>query len=184
MLSDPRSTPRSDRGFFAVNAILSSAAIALIAFILFRGGGEESWDLSFMPGVNAFFNGAAALCLCAGYVAVRRGALSVHRTCMVTAFGLSAMFLVGYLAYHYVHGDTRFGGTGLLRGLYLSILASHVILSITVVPLALTSFYFAYRQAFDRHRRLNRWFLPIWLYVSVTGVAIYLMLRGWPSTPA
>jgi putative membrane protein len=178
-----RSAPRSDRAFFAVNAIFSGAAIALIAFILFRDGGEVGWDLSLLPAVNASFNGSAALCLCAGWVAVRRGALSAHRACMMAAFGLSTMFLVGYLAYHYVHGDTRFGGTGLLRGVYLSILASHVILSITVVPLALTSFYFAYRQTFDRHRRLNRWFLPIWLYVSVTGVAIYLMLRTWPSTP-
>jgi putative membrane protein len=171
MPSDPPPTPRSDRAFYAVNAIFSSAAIALIAFILFRDGGRAGWDLSFMPAVNAFFNGSAALCLCVGWVAVRRGALSTHRTCMVAAFGLSTLFLVGYLAYHYAHGDTRFGGTGSIRTLYLSILASHVVLSITVVPLALTSFYFAYRRAFDRHRRLNRWFLPIWLYVSVTGVA-------------
>jgi putative membrane protein len=183
MSLDPRpaSSSPSDRAFFGANAIFSGAAIALIAFVLGREKGEGGPDLSFMPAVNAFFNGLAALCLCAGYLAVRRGALSAHRACMVMAFGLSTLFLAGYLAYHYAHGDTRFGGQGLLRSAYLAILASHVVLSITVVPLALTSFYFAYRRAFDRHRRLNRWFLPIWLYVSVTGVVIFFMLRAWPE---
>jgi putative membrane protein len=97
---------------------------------------------------------------------------------MVAAFALSAVFLVGYLAYHYVHGDTRYAGTGVGRTVYLLVLASHVVLSITVVPGALTSFYFAFTRQFERHRRLNRVFLPIWLYVSVTGVVIYFMLRA------
>jgi putative membrane protein len=88
------------------------------------------------------------------------------------------VFLVGYLAYHYVHGDTKYPGSGAGRTVYLLVLATHIVLSITVVPGALTSFYFALTRQFDRHRRLNRIFLPIWLYVSVTGVAIYLMLRG------
>jgi putative membrane protein len=97
---------------------------------------------------------------------------------MVSAFILSAVFLVGYLAYHFVHGDTTFTGTGPLRAVYFFILITHVVLSITVVPLALTSFYFAFTHAFGRHRRLNRVFLPIWLYVSVTGVVIFLLLRA------
>jgi putative membrane protein len=97
---------------------------------------------------------------------------------MVTAFAFSAVFLVGYLSYHYVHGDTRYEGVGIGRGAYLAVLATHIVLSITVVPGALTSFYFALTKQFDRHRRLNRVFLPIWLYVSVTGVVIYFMLRG------
>jgi putative membrane protein len=97
---------------------------------------------------------------------------------MVTALAMSAIFLVGYLAYHYVHGDTKYAGDGIGRVIYLTVLASHVILSITVVPGALTSFYFAFTKQFERHRRLNRVFLPIWLYVSVTGVAIYFLLRA------
>ncbi len=170
---------RGDRIFFIWNAALSVAAVSFIAFILRRDvtptGGI---DLSFVPAVNATCNGLAAACLTAGYVAIRRRAVRVHRLCMVTAFALSAVFLVGYLSYHYVHGDTKYAGGGIGRVVYLVVLATHVVLSITVVPGALTSFYFALTKQFDRHRRLNRVFLPIWLYVSVTGVVIYFLLRA------
>lgn len=172
-------SPRSDRAFFLFNAVISTAAVSFIAFILLRdvspAGGT---DLSFMPAVNAVCNALSAGCLIAGYVAIRRRAVHTHRLLMVSAFALSAVFLVGYLAYHYVHGDTAFTGSGPIRIVYFVILISHIVLSITVVPLALTSFYFAFIRAFDRHRRLNRVFLPIWLYVSITGVVIFFLLRG------
>lgn len=170
---------RTDRQFFAWNAAVSTLAVAFIAYILRREASPAgSVDLSFVPALNALFNALAATCLVVGYLAIRRKAVQVHRFCMVAAFALSAVFLVGYLAYHYVHGDTRYAGTGLGRTVYLLVLASHVVLSITVVPGALTAFYFALTRQFERHRRLNRVFLPIWLYVSVTGVAIYFMLRA------
>lgn len=170
---------RSDRSFFVFNALLSSAAVAIIAFILLRGGVDSgSMDLRFMPAVNATFNALSASCLIAGFVAIRKKAIGVHRLCMVSAFALSALFLVGYLAYHFVHGDTKFTGTGTIRAVYFAVLISHIVLSLTVVPLALTSFYLAFKRSFARHRRLNRVFLPIWLYVSVTGVVIFLMLRA------
>lgn len=170
---------RPDRVFFAWNAVVSTAAVAFIAFILRRESGPSgAVDLSFVPALNALFNALSSVCLLTGWLAIRRRAVAVHRACMVTAFALSGVFLVGYLAYHYVHGDTRYPGTGSMRAVYLAVLASHIVLSITVVPGALTSFYFALTGQFDRHRRLNRVFLPIWLYVSVTGVAIYVMLRG------
>src|SRR5690606_14151607 len=133
--------------------------------------------LSFMPAVNAVFNGLAALCLVAGYVAIRKKAVRLHRMLMITAAVLSSLFLVGYLAYHSVHGDTKFAGEGAIRAVYFFILITHIVLSLSVVPLVLTSFYFAFRRAFVRHRRLNRVFLPIWLYVSVAGVALFLLLR-------
>lgn len=170
---------RADRTFFAWNAVVSTIAVATIAYILRRdtsGGGTV--DLSFVPALNATCNALASLCLITGWIAIRNGARHFHRLCMVTAFALSGVFLVGYLAYHYVHGDTKYTGTGLARTTYLTVLASHVILSIAVVPGALTSFYFARTGQFARHRRLNRVFLPVWLYVSVTGVLIYVMLRG------
>jgi putative membrane protein len=110
-------------------------------------------------------------------VAIRRRAVQVHRFLMVSAFALSSLFLVSYLTYHFVHGDTKFTGTGGIRVVYFSVLITHVLLSISVVPLALTSFYFAFTRSFQRHKRLNRVFLPIWLYVSVTGVVVFLMLR-------
>ena len=170
---------RTDRRFFVWNAAVSTVAVAFIAYILRRDASPGgSVDLSFVPALNALFNALSATCLVAGYVAIRRKAVQVHRFCMVTAFALSAVFLVGYLAYHYVHGDTRYAGTGAGRTVYLLVLASHILLSITVVPGALTSFYFAFTRQFERHRRLNRVFLPIWLYVSVTGVAIYFLLRA------
>jgi putative membrane protein len=128
--------------------------------------------------VNATCNALASVCLMTGWIAIRRHAVAVHRACMVTALAFSTVFLVGYLSYHYVHGDTRYAGGGIGRTVYLAVLATHILLSITVVPGALTALYFAVTKQFDRHRRLNRVFLPIWLYVSVTGVVIYFMLRG------
>ncbi len=170
---------RTDRRFFVWNAAVSTVAVAFIAYILRRDASPGGTvDLSFVPALNAVFNALAATCLAAGWLAIRRRNVQVHRFCMVAAFALSAVFLVGYLAYHCVHGDTRYGGTGLGRTVYLLVLASHVVLSITVVPGALTSFYFAFTRQYERHRRLNRVFLPIWLYVSVTGVVIYFMLRA------
>jgi putative membrane protein len=170
-------TPRSDRTFFTFNALLSTVAVAFIAFILLRGHSAVGSELSFMPALNACFNALSALCLVLGYVAIRRRKIAVHRLLMVTAFACSSLFLIGYLSYHAVHGDTKFTGVGAIRSVYFAILISHVLFSISVVPLALTSFYFAFTRSFVRHRRLNRVFLPIWLYVSVTGVVIFFMLR-------
>ena len=175
-------TSRSDRLFGLFNTVASTAAIGFIAFILLRGGeGAGGRDLSFMPAVNASLNALSALCLIAGWVAIRRQSMHVHRLLMVSAFVLSAVFLVGYLTYHYVHGDTRYGGAGAVRLVYFAVLISHIVLSITVVPLALTSFYLAFTKSFARHRRLNRVFLPIWLYVSITGVLIFFLLRASPA---
>jgi putative membrane protein len=177
MSPDAVIAPRASRAFFTFNALLSASALAFIAFILMRGKSAGGPDLSFMPAINASFNALAALCLIAGYVAIRRKNPGVHRLLMVSAFACSALFLVGYLSYHFVHGDTKYTGTGSLRVVYFTLLISHILLSISVVPLALTSFYFALTRAFVRHRRLNRVFLPIWLYVSLTGVVIFFMLR-------
>jgi len=169
---------RSDWAFYVFNALVSIAAVAFIAFILFRNSATAGPDLRFMPAVNAVCNALSAACLIAGFIAVRRRAIRLHRALMISAFVLSAVFLAGYLAYHFVHGDTAYTGVGFIRLVYFFILITHILLSITVVPLALTSFYFAFAKAFDRHRRLNRVFLPIWLYVSMTGVVIFLMLRS------
>lgn len=177
MSSDALVTPRSDRTFYTFNALLSAVAVAFIAFILLRGRSAGGPDLSFMPAVNASFNALSAACLVAGYVAIRKKQIAVHRLLMVSAFASSALFLVGYLTYHYVHGDTKYAGVGPIRLVYFTLLISHILLSLSVVPLALTSFYFAFQRSFVRHRKLNRVFLPIWLYVSVTGVLIFLMLR-------
>ncbi len=170
----------ADRRFFLFNAVVSAAALALLAYLLVlrHGAVTTGADVSFLPGVNASLNALAATLLVCGYVAIRRHQWRVHRFFMVAAFAASSLFLVSYLVYHAVHGDTRYAGTGPWRTVYLSVLASHVVLSATVVPLALTAFWFAYRRQFARHRRVTRVLWPIWLYVSVTGVAIYFLLRS------
>jgi putative membrane protein len=173
--------PAADRRFFVFNAVVSTTALLLLGWLLLirRGaGGPGAVDLRFLPAVNASLNAAAAILLLAGRVAIQRGSMRAHRLLMVAAFAASSLFLVSYLAYHAVHGDTRYGGTGVMRTVYLTVLATHVLLSTTVVPLALTAFWFALRREFRRHRRVTRVLWPIWMYVSVTGVAIFFMLRS------
>ncbi|XXT95585.1 DUF420 domain-containing protein [Sorangium sp. So ce834] len=190
-MSTPASTPlkpvgllarTSDRSFYVFNAVLSAAALAFLAYILIIRRGAGGADLRFMPPLNAALNATAATLLVAGWIAIKRRAIVAHKYLMVSAFVASSLFLVGYLAYHFVHGDTKYQGTGPLRAVYFVVLISHIVLSAGIVPLALTSFYFAYKASFAKHARVARVTLPLWLYVSVTGVLIYFMLRG--STPA
>lgn len=170
----------NDRGFYLFNAVVSVAALGFLAWLLVLRSEGAGWgaDLSFMPAVNACLNAAAAALLVAGWVAIRRKNVRVHRYLMVSAFAASTVFLVGYVLYHYAAGDTPYQGQGPIRYVYFFVLITHVILSMAVVPMALAAFYFAFRRRFDRHRRVTRILAPIWLYVSVTGVVIFFMLRG------
>jgi putative membrane protein len=170
-------TDRSDRRFYAFNAVLSVSALAFLAYILLIHRGDTHYDLSFLPAVNASLNATCAILLCAGYVFIRRRALTLHKYCMVSAFAASTLFLICYVTYHYVHGDTKFQGIGPIRAVYFFILISHVLLSMLVVPLSLTTLYMAWKKSFRKHRRIARITLPIWLYVSVTGVAVFFLLR-------
>jgi len=131
-----------------------------------------------LPGLNALLNGSCAVVLIAGYVFIRGGRVAAHRACMLLALLISALFLVSYLTYHYHAGTVRYRGGGWTRPVYFTILATHTVLAAAVVPLALVTAGRALRGHFDRHVRVARWTLPIWLYVSVTGVVIYLMLYG------
>jgi putative membrane protein len=172
--------PKSDRGFWIFNAVLSAAALSFLAYILMiRTATGASVNLRFMPAVNATFNALAACLLTAGWLAIRRGARVVHKYLMVSAFASSSLFLVGYLVYHWAHGDTKFGGHGAIKAIYLLILATHVLLSMAIVPMCLGSFYFAWQKRFPTHRKIGRVLLPIWLYVSVTGVVIFFLLRAY-----
>src|ERR687891_1195473 len=173
-----------DRWFYAFTAVVTALALGFLAWLLVlrRADRAAGVDLRFMPAVNASLNALSAVLLTSGWVAIRRGARRIHPYLMISAFTSSALFLVGYIAYHYVHGDTRFQGTGTVRIVYLAVLASHVLLSMVIVPGALATLYFALTKSFRRHRRIARILLPIWLYVSVTGVVIFFMLRG--SAPA
>ncbi len=129
-----------------------------------------------LPTVNAVLNGTAAALLVAGFFLIRSGRREAHRKVMTTAFACSALFLVSYLVYHFEVGSVRFRGTGTVRTVYLSILLTHTLLAAAVPFLAVATLFLARRGRFDAHRRLARLTLPVWLYVSVTGVVIYLML--------
>jgi uncharacterized membrane protein YozB (DUF420 family) len=129
-----------------------------------------------LPTLNALLNGAAALALLVGLWQIRRGNWRGHRAAMLTALALSTAFLTSYLVYHAQVGSVRFGGTGWVRTLYLTILLTHTVLAAVVPVLAAITLFRALRRQFPRHRAIARWTLPIWLYVSVTGVVIYLML--------
>lgn len=133
-------------------------------------------DATVLPHVNATLNGLGAMLLVAGYVFIRQQKISAHRACMVGAFVLSVLFLVSYLTYHYKVGSVRFQGSGGLRTFYLSVLATHSILAAVVPFLALVTLWRAWRERFERHVKIARWTLPIWLYVSITGVVVYWML--------
>jgi len=129
-----------------------------------------------LPHLNACLNGTSAILLFSGYSFIRARNVTAHRACQIAALVVSLLFLASYLTYHYHHGATRFLGVGLVRPLYFTILTSHTILAIAIVPLVFLSFYRAFRGDFVRHRRIARITLPLWLYVSITGVIVYLML--------
>lgn len=135
-----------------------------------------------LPTVNAVLNGISALLLVTGYLLIRRRRVTAHQLCMVTAFITSTVFLVSYLTLRYYAGMTAFTGQGWIRPVYFTILISHTILAACILPLALTTLFRAWREQFPKHRRIARWTLPLWFYVSVTGVIVYLMLyRLYPS---
>lgn len=129
-----------------------------------------------LPTVNATLNGIATVLLVTGFVMIRQRRIDAHRACMGSAFATSILFLTSYLTYHYYAGSTPFPGTGWVRPLYFFILITHIVLAAVVPPLAIVTLWRAQKGRFEAHKRLARWTLPIWLYVSVTGVVIYAML--------
>ena len=131
-----------------------------------------------LPSLNAILNATSGILLVIGYVFIRHRQISAHRACMIGAVTSSSLFLISYLTYHigFGKGVTRFTGTGSVRWLYFSILISHTILAVTIVPFVLVTLRRALKGEFAKHRRVARWTFPMWLYVSVTGVIVYFML--------
>jgi putative membrane protein len=126
--------------------------------------------------LNASLNGASAVLLACGYVAIRSGKIAVHKAFMISAFAVSSVFLGSYLLYHYRVGHVAFQGQGWIRPVYFVLLATHTFLAIVIVPMILVTLRRAWLEKFDRHRIIARWTLPLWFYVSVTGVIVYLMV--------
>ncbi len=133
-------------------------------------------SISDLPAVNATLNTLSSIWLICGYIFVRQKKIAAHRFCMLGALTTSALFLISYLTYHYHAGSKAFTGQGTIRTVYFTILLTHTVLAMAIVPLALITLSRALKERFDKHKRIARWTLPIWFYVSVTGVVIYLML--------
>jgi uncharacterized membrane protein YozB (DUF420 family) len=132
------------------------------------------------PALNASLNAASALLLTAGFASIRSRRPGAHAACMLGACVVSLAFFVSYLAYHARVGSVRFTGTGWVRPLYFTVLLSHTVLAVVIVPLVVRTLVLALQRRFEAHTRLARWTFPLWLYVSITGVVVYLMLYRWP----
>jgi putative membrane protein len=167
-----------DRLAFAVIGLLSLAVVLLVGVLLLghtpgRGGRA---DVGALPALNAALNGASAVLLASGWLCIRRRRIAAHRACMLGAFCVSILFLLSYVTYHALAGSRPFAGQGWIRAVYFPLLISHIVLAAAMVPFVLTTLYRALGADFARHVRVARLTLPVWLYVSVTGVIVYWML--------
>ncbi|MGH7270152.1 MAG: DUF420 domain-containing protein [Polyangiaceae bacterium] len=169
----------------AVIAVISAAMLGLLVAVIYGHAPARSapgW-ISALPATDATFNAVSAVCLVLAYRAVRRRALAAHARYMLAALGSSALFLISYITYHAVHGDSRFAGHGVVRPVYFTVLISHVTLSALVLPLIFSSFFFSLSGRFALHKKVSRYTLPVWLYVSVTGVIVFALLKIYGSVP-
>ena len=169
----------NDRAVVSTSFVLSGIIIGFLIWLIYfkPASGELSAATSVLPAVNACLNGVSACLLIAGYRAIRNRRPAVHKRFMLAAFLSSTLFLVSYVIYHTLHGDTPFQGVGVIRRVYFFILISHILLTTVALPLILVTFVFALTSKFDAHRKIARFTLPVWLYVSVTGVLIFVFLR-------
>ena len=179
MTTAPTTAPRSGTATAIAAILLISAAASLFLFwlIYIHPAAASSAQFAFLPALNAILNGMAAVALLIGYTFIRARQIARHRAAMISAFVFSTLFLVSYILHHYLHGDIYYPPHAAFRTFYLWLLASHIVLATVVLPLILTTFFFSLSGRIPQHRKIARWTLPLWLYVSVTGVVTYVMLR-------
>jgi len=171
----PRSSTRP--AIAAILAISAAATLFLFWLIYVHPAAASSTQYAFLPALNAILNGLSATALLIGYTFIRARRVKPHRASMITAFIFSTLFLISYIAHHALHGDVRYPAQAAFRTFYLWLLASHIILAIVALPLVLVTFFFSLTGRIPQHRKIARWTFPLWLYVSVTGVITYIMLR-------
>ena len=151
----------------------------LLWLLFFRVAPEpDPGALSFLPATNALLNGFAATCIICGFIAIKSGRRRLHMTLMITAVCLSVVFLVSYITYHSIHGNTDFVTEGWLWYVYYGVLISHISCTVFALPLIISAVFFAATKRFDLHKKVVKYTLPLWLYVSITGVAIYFLLKA------
>ncbi len=163
-------------------SVLVPIVVALLLYIPPQGLFVDSFNVRLLPLLNACLNSAVSILLVAGFIFIRRRQIAYHRTCMISAFILSALFLISYVLYHLQTESTPYGGEGAIRYVYFFVLLTHIVLAAGVLPLILLSVYRGLAGHYAQHRRIARWTFPLWLYVSVTGVVVYLMIS--PYYPA
>lgn len=165
--------------FIVVVSILIPVVVALLFSVKLKDFGYNVEPLSFLPPIYATINGITAIVLISGVLAIKNGNRVLHERLMTTAIALSVAFLVMYVAYHMTSESTKFGGEGSIRMVYFFILISHIMLSIAVIPLVLITYVRALSERFDRHKKIAKITFPIWLYVAVTGVIVYVMISPY-----
>lgn len=173
-------SPRSSTRPAIAGILVISAAASLFLFWLIYihpAADAGSTRFAFLPALNAILNGLAATALLVGFTFIRARRVAAHRASMITAFAFSTLFLVSYILHHALHGDVRYPAHAAYRGVYLPLLASHIVLAVIALPMVLVTFFFSLSGRIPQHRKIARWTFPIWLYVSITGVATYMMLR-------
>ena len=171
----PQSSTRPAIG--AIVAISAAATVFLFWLIYIHPAAASSQEYAFLPALNAILNGMSAISLLIGFTFIRSKKIRAHRAAMITAFGFSTLFLVGYILHHALHGDVRYPAHAAWRSVYLPLLASHIILATLALPIVLVTFFFSLTGRIPQHRKIARWTFPMWLYVSITGVITYVMLR-------
>ena len=161
-------------------SVVVPIAVAVLFYMQRTGGsGFNNLDVRVLPHLNAVINSTTAFVLLIGYYFIKKGKQKEHRAAMLTAFTLSSIFLISYVIYHYIGKHTLYGGDGFLKVFYLLILFSHIVLSVVVVPLVLLSIYYGLTRQNQKHKKLAKWTFPVWLYVSVSGVLVYLMISPY-----
>jgi putative membrane protein len=176
----PRSSTRPSGARAAIAAILAVSAAAtvfLFWLIYVHPAAAASTEYAFLPALNALLNGLSATALLIGYTFIKTRRIAAHRAAMIMAFAFSTLFLVSYILHHALHGDVRYPAHAALRSVYLPLLASHIVLAVVALPLVLVTFFFSLTGRIPQHRKVARWTFPLWLYVSVTGVVTWAMLR-------
>lgn len=165
--------------FIVVVSILIPVVVVLLFSVKLKDFGFNVEPLSFLPPIYASINGITAIVLVTAVLAIKNGKRKLHEQLMTTAIALSVAFLVMYVAYHMTSESTKFGGEGIIRPIYFFILISHILLSIAVIPLVLITYVRALAERFDKHKKIAKITFPIWLYVAVTGVVVYLMIAPY-----
>ena len=160
-------------------ALISIVVPVLVGILFYTPALRLSLNVDVLPGFNAILNSSVSVLLLSGFYFIRNKKIAAHRACMMLAFILSAVFLISYVVYHSASEHTEFGGTGIIRSIYFLILITHIVLATIILPLVLYTISRAISGRIEQHRKLARWTFPLWLYVSITGVVVYLMISPY-----